>query len=1061
MPVPNIYEDTSATHGTGALSVPWGTHNDTFCAVMVITSGGEAISAPTQSGADGTWTLIDEAYATGIGIAAYWCRATTGSMSNADVPDSGDHTSAKMFMLQNVVSSGNPINFSDTQTVETATASISVACPSSTVQNCLVFCLAGHAIDTSTPPGGSGWSNASLSGVGFAGQYTTTNGTGGGYMGGVGSKATAGACGTFTHTWAGGATRQANIVFAISDTATVSDTATGTSAGAATVAGVGASTAAGAGSSAGAATAAAVGDEGGNIGTSAGVATVTGVGAALVAGAGAIAGAATAAAVSTETVVVDVPGSLPGSVSTGNWPIALLENGRWRFEITFTSASGATYSGYHAIVSSGAGSGYGLWIFDSALILVDTSDTIQVTQALTWSAGQRVMVDVDMVANELTISGATTGNGVYSIPAGTYWEAGTLWICQWTTAQYTLAATIGDIYGDYGSVAVGASAGAATADAVGQAAVQAAGAAAGAATAAAVGTTAGGVRLGDYGAARELFGSAATSVSVELDTQASGSTIVIVTGGNLTDLATAPTDSEANTWTLIDEVEFGDWPGYGLRAWYCANASGGAAHTFTQSMTQYDESTIVVAEIVEGVSLVDWSSAHVDNGNALTVPAVDITGPAYLLAIWSGDAPTGATATVTASNSYALLDDSTLVDHPNGYVPIALFGRSAEDPTSYGTTFTESPDQGAIMFNLAIQGSEVNAVGSSSGAATAAATGAATADAAGASDGAAAAAATGSATIDAAGSSAGAATAEAVGQAAAQAAGASDGTAEASGAGAATAASSATSDGTAAAAGVGSSLADTAGSAAGAATASATGASSADATGAADGLAEVTGVGAYAAAAAGEAAGAATAAAVGSSSAGAAGASAGAATAAAAGESTVAAAGSSAGAATAEAISEGGGVGSSAGAATVTGAGASTADAAGEGAGAAAISAAGASSADAAGTSSGAASVAGAGAATADATGASSGVATAAAVGDTGASDEAAGSSAGSASVTGAGASTAAAAGATAGTATAAAVAATAARSGPRARAIVDDSVVGRALVTVSRVRAIVDEGDA
>ena len=235
MPVPNIYEDTSATHGVGALSVPWGTHNDTFTGVLVVTcAGGDTLGTPTQSGADGTWTLIAScAEGTGAGsiqIAAYWCRATSGSMSNVTVPDAGDHTSAKMFMLQNVVGSGNPINMYATQTVATATASISFAAPSTTVGNCLVFCLAGCGFDQTTSPGGSGWANASLTSVGFGGQYCTNNGTGGGCMGGVGSKVTAGACGTFSHTWASGATKQANIIFAISDTATEGGSV-GTSAG--------------------------------------------------------------------------------------------------------------------------------------------------------------------------------------------------------------------------------------------------------------------------------------------------------------------------------------------------------------------------------------------------------------------------------------------------------------------------------------------------------------------------------------------------------------------------------------------------------------------------------------------------------------------------------------------------------------------------------------------------------------------------------------------------------------------------------------------------------------
>jgi hypothetical protein len=231
MPVPNIYEDTGATSGVGALSVPWGTHNSTFTAILVIQSNGETIGQPTQSAApDTTWNLIAEVY-TGTpgavgstGLALYWARSVDdGGMQPATVPDSGDHTIAKMWMLQNVAASGNPINFAETQSIDVAQTAISVSCPSSTVVNCLVFCVCGNAIDSATNQGSSGWTNTSLdAGAGFAGQFNTANGNGGGYMGGVGEKATAGACGTFSHNtgWPT-ATKQANIVFAISDTETV------------------------------------------------------------------------------------------------------------------------------------------------------------------------------------------------------------------------------------------------------------------------------------------------------------------------------------------------------------------------------------------------------------------------------------------------------------------------------------------------------------------------------------------------------------------------------------------------------------------------------------------------------------------------------------------------------------------------------------------------------------------------------------------------------------------------------------------------------------------------
>lgn len=974
MPVPNIYEDGSGVHGTGALTVPWGTHNDTFYGILVITSNGETIGTPTGSGQ--SWTLIGECYegtpgaAGSVGIAAYYCKATSGSMGNVTVPDSGDHTSAKMWMIQNAAQSGNPINFADTQTVATATTAISFAVPDSTVQNCLVLIACANGVDSATSQASSGWTNSSLSSVGSAGSFQTANGNGGGYMGGVGSKATAGACGTFAHAWANN-TKQANIVFAISDTATESG-AVGSSAGAGTATGVGASTAAAVGSAAGVASVTGAGADG-YIGTAAGVASATAEGRAIINAVGTAAGVAATIGKSDETLMIDIPGTLPGSVANGSWTVPFLENGVWKFEITFTSANGATYAGFHALLSSGASSGYGLWIVDSNLEFYDTSDNQIFSRAMTWSAGQKITILMDMVGNDVTISGATTGNGTFSFtPGAAHWEAGsTLWVCQWN-GSFTTSATIGDVYGTYGTASAGGPvAGVATATAVSEAGSQGVGSAAGTSTATAGGDTASGVRLGSYGSARELFGSAATSVTLSGLTTVTGSALLICTGGRLTDLATAPTDNKGNTYTAVGSpVEFHDWPDYGIRVWQCLDANGGTGHNFTQTMTQFDEVTIAVVEIRDGVFLQDFASDHPDNGEALTAPDVTITGPAELVSFFCGDAPTGATTSISPSNGYTVRDISTFDDHPNGYVPIGIITRSATTAGDYGTTYTESPDQGAIIWNIAIQGSEVNAVGSSAGTATGTATGASTVAQAGTSTGAATGTGVGASTATAAGTSAGVGAASAVGEQAAPGAGTSAGTS----------------------------------------TATATSASTAASPGASAGAATVTGVGAAGTTAVGTVAGTSTASAVGASRAGAAGLSVATGDAAATGASRSAQPGASAG--VAEALGVGAAtstaVGSSSGAATATGAGNAVGggEAVGTSPGTSTATAVGLSTADAAASAFAISSAGGVGRSLADAVGTAAGTSTA-----TSSAGDSAGFAEASSSATGVGASLAAAAG--------------------------------------------------
>src|SRR3990167_2312177 len=313
MAMPAIYEETTPVHGTGALTVPWGTHNDSFTSILVVVTANETIATPTS--ADATWELIAEA---GIGtagaagscrVAAFWARASSGSMADATVAAAGDHTSARMYMVQNVTETGNPINFADTQTVTPAASDISMAAPSSTVVNVLYFIFCANGFDQTTLPGSSNWTNASLSSVSFGGWVQTGLGVGSGYMGGLGERATAGAGGTWANDWDAGNTLQGNITFGISDTETEGGgptEGTGSAAGTSTVTGTGKSTARSSASSAGVATATSVGKSTARSdASSAGVATATSVGISTARSDASSAGVATATAVGVSTARSD------------------------------------------------------------------------------------------------------------------------------------------------------------------------------------------------------------------------------------------------------------------------------------------------------------------------------------------------------------------------------------------------------------------------------------------------------------------------------------------------------------------------------------------------------------------------------------------------------------------------------------------------------------------------------------------------------------------------------------------------------------------------------------
>ena len=125
-------------------------------------------------------------------------------------------------------------------------------------------------------------------------------------------------------------------------------------------------------------------------------------------------------------------GALPRTYTTGNWPITALNSGVWRFVWTPTAANtdAAWDSGFYCVTaSSGTPSGTdagGLWITGDALELYNQTTAV-FSQAMTWGAGAVITITINLVANTVTIAGASTGNGTFGFTdSGTYFTAGTL-----------------------------------------------------------------------------------------------------------------------------------------------------------------------------------------------------------------------------------------------------------------------------------------------------------------------------------------------------------------------------------------------------------------------------------------------------------------------------------------------------------------------------------------------------------------------------------------------------------------------------------------------------------
>lgn len=508
------------------------------------------------------------------------------------------------------------------------------------------------------------------------------------------------------------------------------------------------------------------------------------------------------------TVIVDFTG-FPQAVAVNGTQLTALNDGKWRATFTFTNASSnGAWGGGGFFALTACNDLGGCWIYDDsgtrkiALFEDASGSPLIVETPLTWGAGASVTVVVDNVADTITISGATTGNGTFAftgsstgnvfgtspIGGGAYGGGGFGWAGSMSDiddgndgTQFERSAAMAgavdlEIAGRRQHNRAAAAAAAADLEVAGRHTHNRAAALAAAAALAIAGQVTGGATTHErsaamsaaadlevagrrthqrsaaasaavdleatgqrshqrtatmtavanleiagsvagsgfgidvYGSDRALYGAPAGTVDVTLNTPASGSTILVCVGGNLSDLADPPTDTNANTWTLVGQEEFALWSGYGIRVYKCVGATGGTSHTFTQEFGQtlgFDEASIVVCVVrqashIEAEVLVERAS-----GSSLVTPSVTSQAAAAWIVFLSGDATTGATTALTPSNGLVVLDDATGIDHPNGYVPIVLLGKEESTPGALTSTIGIVPTQGAIIAAFVVQEARV------------------------------------------------------------------------------------------------------------------------------------------------------------------------------------------------------------------------------------------------------------------------------------------------------------------------------------------------------------------
>lgn len=443
-------------------------------------------------------------------------------------------------------------------------------------------------------------------------------------------------------------------------------------------------------------------------------------------------------------------------------PVASTFNsGIYRFTITPSLIStNAAYNGFHSIFGQVHG---GVWLTDRAVELYTApADTLCFSKAITWLAGQTITVTIDTRSStrSVKIAGATIGNGTFTFTqAGPYFDSTTgIEVGQFGSGQFTFSGTVSSVDDTVNQIAAAGgtlalTGGAATLRAARK--IPAAGgslALTGAPTTLLTGKTinvatgtfaltgggasfvrslkntlsggaltlTGGVAtiqsgptmaVGVHGVDFQVFGHANRNASVTLNTQPTGSMIVIATGGKSSDITQTWTSNKGTITKLASVIDYPDYAGYGTQVG--KTTAGGTGHNISVPVTAFDENTTFVTEVIGGrrVKTANANVANSSGGATATSPTVSTDGPAILIADWWGSSPTvppfsgtpavGTPYTATPNNGFTVLD-SYLVNNQDGEVQACRAFLSVSAAGSYNVTWSHTPNQGSQTWLTAV-----------------------------------------------------------------------------------------------------------------------------------------------------------------------------------------------------------------------------------------------------------------------------------------------------------------------------------------------------------------------
>lgn len=222
--VPPTFQATgSVANGAGSITPTWPSHQIGDVALLIVET--DTNQNVTLSSNDANFAQITNSpqNATGTKLTVFWTRATSSSMNDPTVADSGNHQIARIITFRGVITSGNPWDVTSGDT-SASNASFTIPGATTTLANTLVVAIVANGTDT-TNTQASGWTNNNLTSLTERTDVNTNSGNGGGFSVATGIKATAGNYGNTIGTLATAST-QARISLALKPalpTITISD----------------------------------------------------------------------------------------------------------------------------------------------------------------------------------------------------------------------------------------------------------------------------------------------------------------------------------------------------------------------------------------------------------------------------------------------------------------------------------------------------------------------------------------------------------------------------------------------------------------------------------------------------------------------------------------------------------------------------------------------------------------------------------------------------------------------------------------------------------------------